>query len=86
MHKVTMVLYDCKPLKAKLSRAACATACKTGRKMRFNNDHEGDPFKYAGCLRCSGLQGDGEAITVTAGDPRPNMVPVLTIDGGWGYA
>ena len=85
MHEVTVILYDCKPLKAKLSKKACKAAHKMGRKMQFNNDHEGDPFKYEACVGCSGLIGGGEIVSITAAPPRAPRVPVFTIDGGLGY-
>ena len=84
-YEATVVLYDCKPLKARLSKEACAQLHAKKRSLVFNNDPEGLPFDYERCSVCSGVTGKGEAITVTAGDPKPERVPVFTQDGRWGY-
>lgn len=85
MHETTLVLYDCKSLEAKLSKEACAELHAKKRSLVFNNDPKGLPFDYERCRSCSGVTGAGEAITVTAGNPRPDRVQVFTQDGGWGY-
>ena len=76
MHETTIVLYDCKPLSARLSRGACAEASKKGR---------GLPVLYGKCVDCPGVQGNGTKVSVSAGSPRPARVAVMTIDGRWSY-
>ena len=85
LHEIEVVLFDCKPLSARMSRENCAATRKKSRGLKFNNDYEGAPFMYGKCLECSGVTGAGERVTITAGPPRPPRVAVLTIDGGYGY-
>ena len=85
MYEKTVVLFECIPLEARISREACATARRGRQEPKFNMDHEGDTFRYEECDRCPGLEGRGAAVTITAGPPRPPRVAVLTIDGSYGY-
>ena len=85
LHETTIVLYDCKPLNARMSRDSCVATHGKKRSLQFNNDQEGVPFGYEDCAKCSGVTGKGELVSVAAGPPRPPRVSVFTIDGGWGY-
>ena len=85
MHEVKVLLFDCKPLNARLSKEACKETHGRKRGLQFNNDPEGCPFDYEACSKCSGVTGRGELVTVTARDPRGERVPVFTIDGCFGY-
>ncbi len=40
---------------------------------------------YENCRGCSGVTGKGEAVYVTASNPRAERVAVITIDGVFGY-
>ena len=84
MHEVTIVLYDCGPLKARLTKETCIIIHEKKRGLKFNNDQDGLPFRYEECAKCSGATGEGEAVTVTAG-PVPDRAPVATIDGSYQY-
>ena len=85
MHNATVLLFDCRPLSARISQGACIEARKKSRDYKFNNDNEGIPGLYGKCQECSGLRGKGTKVAVTAGPPRPARVAVLTIDGVYGY-
>ena len=87
MHEKTIVLFDCKPLDARMTRENCdKTRSMRGRALKFNNDQEGLPsYKYEKCGECSGVAGEGEAVLITASNPRGERVAVLTIDGRYGY-
>lgn len=84
MHKVTVVLYDCKPLKARLTKEACVIIHQKKRGLKFNNDQDGLPLRYEGCAKCSGVTGKGKLVTVTAA-PAPDRGLVITIDGSYQY-
>ena len=85
MHKITMVLYDCKPLKARLTKAACIVIHGKKRGLKFNNDQDGLPFAYKECSEYSGVAGAGEAVTVKAASPAHDKELVITIDGSFQY-
>ena len=85
MYEAVIKLFDCKPLSARMSRENCEATRNKSRKLQFNNDREGIPDLYNKCGGCSGIQGDGVEVSVSAGSPRPARVPVMTIDGVYGY-
>ena len=84
MHETTVLLFHCKPLKAKMTKAACIIIHGKKRGLKFNNDQDGLPFRYEECAKCSGVIGKGESVVVTAGDP-PDREPIRTIDGSYQY-
>lgn len=87
MHEKTLVLFDCGPLDARMTRENCdKTRHMRKPVLKFNNDQEGLPtHKYENCRGCSGVTGGGEAVYVTASSPRGERVAVITIDGVFGY-
>lgn len=87
MHEKTIVLFDCGPLDARMTWENCdKTQRMRKRVLKFNNDQEGVPtHMYENCHGCSGVTGAGEATHITASNPRPERVAVITIDGVFGY-
>ena len=87
MYEATVLLYECKPLNARLSEAACkAEKAKNSKTVKFNNgfDYEGLPINVEACRECKGLQGKGEPVAVTAGPPSDRAL-VVVMYGGWQY-
>ena len=85
MYEKTILLFDCNPLSARMSRENCEAARKKSRKLQYNNDSEGIPDLYGKCGGCKGVMGRGEEVTIFAGPPGPPRVAVMTIDGVFGY-